>query len=265
MRYGLVSDVHGNLRALEAALAALEQEGAERIICAGDIVGYGPRPNECVATIASLDPAPLVVAGNHDLMATGAIPADGIAPLAAETLEWTREVLSDDAFSYLEALPRAVVTDEQVVVTHGSLDDPTEYVFDGAAARAQLAALAERHPRARGLIIGHTHRPAMFTEEGAQETSGRVDLSERWLLNSGSVGQSRERRAFAQALLLDLERSSAQFLVLDYDVDATRRELRDAGLPEYACHMAPGRAGRVRRKLRSLQQPRRPSLSPSLQ
>src|SRR4051794_6391253 len=97
MRWGVISDVHANVHAVDAGLRALEREGVDRIVCAGDLVGYGPRPNECVARIASLDPAPVVIAGNHDLMAIGRLPTDGLGPLPAQTIEWTRETLDDDA------------------------------------------------------------------------------------------------------------------------------------------------------------------------
>src|SRR3954454_6594063 len=187
MRYGVVADVHGNLHALEVVLAALERAGAEGWLCAGDLVGYGPRPNECVARVASLEPAPVVVAGNHDLMAIGRLPADGLGPLVKCTLEWTVDALSGESRAFLEALPPRASVDG-VIVAHGSLEDPTEYVRDCSTAAAQLGRLESG---ARGLILGHTHQPLRFEAGG------------RWLLNPGSVGQSRERRPVARAALLD--------------------------------------------------------------
>jgi predicted phosphodiesterase len=252
MRWGVVSDVHANVHALEAVLRALGREGVDRFICAGDLVGYGPNPNECVARIAGLDPAPVVVAGNHDLMAIGRLPTRDLGPLPKQTIEWTAEVLSNEARRYLERLPAAAVTDDGVVVAHGSLDDPVEYVFDGVAAQAQLALVAERHPQARVLVLGHTHLQRAYCEEGEHAPDGRVGLAgRRWLLNAGSVGQSRERRALARALVLDTDRGDARFLGVDYDVSATERDLRAAGLPEHAGHLAPGRAARVRRRLKA--------------
>jgi predicted phosphodiesterase len=252
MRYGLISDVHGNLHALEAALAAIEPSGVDRILCAGDLVGYGPRPNECVARIASLDPPALVVAGNHDLMAVGRLPASDLGPLPSQTLEWTQDVLEPEARRYLSALPTIAATDDGVVVTHGSLADPTAYVLDFAAAREQLTRLAEHYSSARLLVLGHTHQPLVCASEAQRPARGEVRLRRAhgpWLVNAGSVGQSRERQPVARAAVLDLERDVASFLAAEYDVDATKRELRDAGLPEHACHLAPGRRGRLRRLL----------------
>jgi predicted phosphodiesterase len=252
VRYGVISDVHANLHALEAALAALEREEVDAIICAGDLVGYGPRPNECVERIASLARPAVVIAGNHDLMAIGRLPTDGIGPLPLLTIQWTAETLSDDARRYLEALPGSAVTDDGVVVAHGSLDDPVEYVFDGEAARTQLALVAERHPQARALVLGHTHIHRACCADGDCTTDAEIDLGDdRWLVNAGSVGQSRERQPLARALVLDLDRARARFLAVQYDVRATERDLRAAGLPEHACHLAPGRTARMRRKLKS--------------
>src|SRR5437763_6945678 len=252
MRYGVISDVHANVHALEAVLRVLRREGVERILCAGDLVGYGPHPNECVERIAALGPAPVVVAGNHDLMAIGRLPTRGLGPLPKQTIEWTADVLSDAARRYLERVPGAAVTDDGVVVAHGSLDDPVEYVFDGVAAQAQLTLLTQRHPSANVLVLGHTHLQRAYCEEGEQPPDGRIGLrGKRWLLNAGSVGQSRERRALARALVLDLDRADARFLGIDYDAAATERDLRAAGLPEHACHLAPGRAARVRRRLKA--------------
>src|SRR5436190_9563020 len=182
MRWGVISDVHANVHALEAVLEALAREDVDRIVCAGDIVGYGPRPNECVARIASLDPPAVVVAGNHDLMAVGRLPTLDLGPLPRQTLEWTWNVLDTDARRYLEALPATIVTDDGLVAAHGSLDDPAEYVLDAAAARDQLTRLGDRHPDAHVLVLGHTHLPVAYTKDGELPAEGEIALEGReWL------------------------------------------------------------------------------------
>jgi predicted phosphodiesterase len=249
MRYGVISDVHGNLHALEAVLERLGGAGVNRFVVPGDVVGYGPRPNECVARIAALEPRVVAVAGNHDLMAIGRLPADGLGPLPRRTIEWTREALDPAARAWLEALPLTAATGDGVRVAHGSLDDPTTYVRDCAAGAAELARVGED----RVLLLGHTHHPlACARAGGTREPSGVLDLPADegpWLLNAGSVGQPRERRPLARALVLDLERARAEFLAVEYDARATRRELRQARLPPHACHLAPGRVARLRRRL----------------
>src|SRR3954453_519788 len=99
MRWGVIADIHSNLHALEAVLAALERAGVERYVCAGDLVGYGPRPNECVERVAALDA--VVVAGNHDLVAIGRLSAEGLGPLPAQTVQWTASVLAADSCAWL--------------------------------------------------------------------------------------------------------------------------------------------------------------------
>lgn len=240
MRYGVAGDVHGNIHALRAVLEALRAAGTERIVCPGDVVGYGPRPDECVEALVEAEA--LVVAGNHDLMAIGALPVEGTGGIVRRTIEWTRDSISDSTRTWLAELPLELRLDGGVLMTHGGLGDTNRYVRDEPAAAEQLVELAGRDPAAPGMLIGHTHHPMSFTAPDG-----------RWLLNAGSVGQSREARPLARALVFDSAAgpASADFLGLGYDVRATRRELRAAGLPAYACHLAPGRIPRLRRRLAS--------------
>jgi predicted phosphodiesterase len=241
MRFGVISDVHGNLSALEAALAELRRAGVDQVLCAGDLVGYGPLPNECVATIA--ESGALVVAGNHDLAAAGRLDPHG-SPMARSTMEWTREVLADDARDYLYGLPTQLSVGGDVVMAHGSLGDPRGYIWGGRPAAAQLDQLAQVAPGAGVLLLGHTHEPL------ATGPSGRTLLylrratiafarHDRVLLNPGSVGQSRLRSADARILLLDLERRTAQFAGVAYDDNLVREQLAGRGLPPDLHHRRP--------------------------
>jgi predicted phosphodiesterase len=257
VRYGVISDIHGNLHALEAALRVLSRVGVDEYLCAGDLVGYGPLPNACVARLA--DVGARCVAGNHDLIAVGRLSDAGCSDLARQTLRWTREHLSPDSQRYLERLPRVLTTADRVVVTHGSLKAPTEYVREPEQRTEQLAHLERLHPTARVLILGHTHRRAAHaaaTGHVRQRWDGSVALArgERYLLNPGSVGQSRERTARARFMVLDLERSVATFYAIHYNIGGCRRALREHGLPTYSVHLhrSPLRrcAGSVRRALR---------------
>jgi predicted phosphodiesterase len=252
MRYGVVGDVHGNLHALETALAALDAMSAEVLLCPGDLVGYGPRPNQCVAMLA--DRGAVAVAGNHDLMAIDRLPRDALPRLQRETIEWTREALDPSTRDYLTGLPLDARTDDGLVLTHGGLGDPELYVRDGVEARAQLAKLGERDPDARALLAGHTHHPMACSARLELPPEGEVRLPPAagpWFLNAGSVGQPREPDPVVRVLVIDLDEGRLTFLALRYDDAATRRELRAAGLPEHACHLAPGRRARWRRRFRS--------------
>jgi putative phosphoesterase len=219
MRYGVVSDLHANLPALEAVLDALTAERVDAVVCAGDVVGYGPHPNECVARLAAEGiPA---VAGNHDLIAIGRLGYERTDGLARRTLEWTRGAIGDDARAYLERLP-PLWSDGALLMAHGSVADPEVYVRTEDEAAQQLATLDGEQ---RILVLGHTHVPQRY-----RDANGRL------LLNPGSVGQARERRRLARFAILDTENGEAIPRAIRYDDARTRRALVAAGLPPSAHH-----------------------------
>jgi putative phosphoesterase len=226
MRIGVVSDVHANLPALEAVLAALSSARVERVVHAGDVVGYGPWPNECAALLRDVRG----VAGNHDLAVLGRLDYSRYDRIARRAIDWTREALTPESRAYLEALP-ARLDEERLVVTHGSLDSPEDYVRTPAQADAQLA----RVPGDAVLVLGHTHHPLWHR--------GR-------LLNPGAVGQSRDGRLVAYYALLDLDAGTAELKEVPYDVARVRRELRRRGLPPGTYRWPPSLAARVVARLR---------------
>jgi predicted phosphodiesterase len=257
MRIGLLSDVHANLFALRAAIARLRTEGVDAWVCAGDLIGYGPHPNECVETIAELEPT--CVAGNHELMLLGTLPVTRAGRLARRSIAWTRDVVRADVRSYLAALPRTA-TSPDILVAHGSPDDPEEYVRTDARAAALLPSL----PR-RVLVLGHTHHPWLYGAgagtlfpagaAGAPGSAGRSLAADvRYLVNPGAVGQSRERETtpLARFALLDLARAHLRFFAEPYDVAATRAALRARRLPPDAVHVRPGRVAAATRRARRL-------------
>jgi predicted phosphodiesterase len=238
-RLGVFSDVHGNLHALDAALDFLGAEELDGYLCAGDLVGYGPFPNECVRRVLALDG--LCVAGNHDLIALGRLGDERCSSLARASLRWTRGALDDEARALLAGLPLGV-EQHGVAVRHGSIADPTEYVLSESRARDCLDALATAAPGAGVLVLGHTHRAmAVGRRRGLllHEAAGEVALEsgEPVALNPGAVGQSRSRDPRARVMVLDLSEGLASFYALDYDVQACRQALRDRGLPEGSCHL----------------------------
>jgi predicted phosphodiesterase len=240
MRYGVLSDVHGNLHALETALEFLRLQAVDGYLCAGDLVGYGPYPTACVHRVLEL--ADVCVAGNHDLIALGRLGDDRCIRLARESLRWTREALSDDARRRLAALPLEAETRAGVFVTHGTLGDPQHYVDDPAAAREALSRLEAAGVAARVMVVGHTHRPMAFAQHGGPlpvDATGTVALpsSGRVLLNPGAVGQSRDRLVCARIMVLDLDIGTATFHALRYDDRACRRALAERGLPPGSCHL----------------------------
>jgi predicted phosphodiesterase len=228
MRVCVVSDVHSNLPALEAVLAAAAPYDA--LWQLGDIVGYGPQPNEVVARLAAENA--LGVRGNHDSAAIGELATDAFNDDARQAVEWTAERLDAAARAWLAALP---LVDEHSPFTlvHGSPRDPSwEYVFSSAAARGNLDAFTTAH-----CLVGHTHVPLVFRDGGRRvETlvpnGAALELDQRrTLLNPGSVGQPRDGDPRACAMLIDTDALSVEWLRVEYPIAQVQQLMADAGLP----------------------------------
>jgi predicted phosphodiesterase len=232
MRVAVVSDIHANLHAFEAVLAAIEGERVDAVWCLGDIVGYGPQPNRCCELVAAH--AEISLAGNHDLAVLGRVDLDEFAPEAAAVVRWTAGVLEPAARSYLESLSPSAET-AQAALFHGSPSDPVwEYVLSPEAALAALQ--VARRPL---VLVGHSHVAlqvglSAFSLTGGLAPDGtEVELDEaRWLLNPGSVGQPRDGDPRAAWLELDFEGRRARFHRESYDIARTQEELRERELPE---------------------------------
>ena len=232
MRVAVISDIHGNLHALTRVLEAIELERPDEVWCLGDVVGYGPRPDEC--TLAVRGAATLALAGNHDLGVLGRLDLDDFSPEAAVAAQWTRGVLGDEARAFLASLAPEAERSGACLV-HASPRDPVwEYVLTYDA-----AAVAIRSSAAPVTLVGHSHIPLAISLDGGRVSGGHspggaeTDLrTGRWLLNPGSVGQPRDRDPQAAWLLLDLDTMEASYRRTPYDVEATQAEMRSAGLPE---------------------------------
>jgi diadenosine tetraphosphatase ApaH/serine/threonine PP2A family protein phosphatase len=243
MRVAVISDVHGNEPALRAVLADVEREAPDAVWCLGDLVGYGPHPNECCAVVA--ERADVCLVGNHDLVALGTADVDvrDFNPDAAAAALWTREELSASARTFLESLAPAAEEDG-VELYHASPRDPVwEYVLTDDAAAA-----AFRHTSAPVVLVGHSHVALSLREEHGRVVGGlapagtEAALRGRLLLNPGSVGQPRDGDPRAAWLLLDLRARFALFRRVPYSVETVQEEIRRRGLPaSLAARLALGR------------------------
>lgn len=236
MRVAVLSDIHANLAALDAVLKALQPYDA--VWQLGDIVGYGPQPDEVVARLREVGAEG--VRGNHDAAAVGAIATDAFNEDARAAVEWTASTISAQTREWLSALPdRATMMDGQAVETftlvHGSPRDPTwEYLFSVAVARENLDAFDTPY-----CLTGHTHIPLAFREDqGHLEVLSPVDGStmqldgRRAFLNPGSVGQPRDGDPRACGMLLDVGRARVEWRRVAYPIPATQSQMTQVGLPE---------------------------------
>ena len=232
MRIAVLSDVHSNLHALEAVLAEVDAGGFDELWCLGDVVGYGPRPNECAAILR--ERATVCLAGNHDLVVLGKIPMSAFADDAGVAALWTQRVLDADARTFLETLEPSA-TRSGAELFHGSPRDPVwDYVLTEDAARQSFAATSEPL-----VLVGHSHVALELSSDGVgirgglAEAGKEVDLGgPRRLLNPGSVGQPRDGDPRAAWLELDKGATLATFRRTAYPVELTQAEIRGHGLPD---------------------------------
>lgn len=241
MVYGIFSDIHANLEALEAVLSRLDALGARRLICLGDVVGYGASPNECIARVR--ESCEVVVPGNHDYAAIQRTSTEFFNSYAREAVLWTRRTLTPDHLAWLEGLPLSATfgTGGPYRAVHATpcLPDKWDYILDVQDARLQFACFEEQ-----ACFVGHSHQPVLV----ACGRDGRVSLERldesalaadrRYLVNVGSVGQPRDGDPRAAALLLETAEGGSGDAVTTirivrepYDVERAQRKILEADLP----------------------------------
>ena len=230
MRVAVLSDIHANLAALDAVLAAIPS--VDEVWQLGDVVGYGPQPDEVVARLRDIGARG--VRGNHDAAATGGLEIDSFNVDARRAMEWTRAAIAADTRAWLAALPERLER-EGFTLVHGSPRDPIwEYVTSTPVARAGIAAMDTPFG-----LHGHTHVPVAYLEDdGHLETmspaaGSRITFgTHRALLNPGSVGQPRDGIPTASWLLLDTDEGSGTWHRTAYDVGVVQEAMEAQGLPE---------------------------------
>jgi diadenosine tetraphosphatase ApaH/serine/threonine PP2A family protein phosphatase len=232
MRNLIISDIHANLTALEAVLTDAGE--FEAVWCLGDIVGYGPDPNECVARIRQL-PNLACILGNHDAAALGQIDPDTFNPEARQAIEWTQEVLTDSSLAFLQSLPERLDF-EEATLAHGSPRHPVwEYLLD-----TQSATLNFDYFGSQFCFVGHTHLPVIFSMNGDQtrahlyipEPNSTIKMEPRAIINPGSVGQPRDRDPRAAYAIFDTETAIVEHHRIEYEIQAVQARMLEANLPE---------------------------------
>lgn len=217
-KIGVIADPHANLNALEAVLDDMPR--VDRVICAGDLVGYGPQPNEVIDLVRSKDI--LSVLGNHDY-AVATKDFSSLSKLATEGARWTREVLDDENLNFLKNLPEKTEIEAEgyeVFMAHGTPRNPLEeYLYPGTSNRALVKMTQEVDTDV--IVLGHTHIPL------EQKIQGKL------VINPGAIGQPRDRNPKAGYMILKLGRKMELIRErVSYDFEKTEQKIKDAGLPE---------------------------------
>ncbi len=234
MRSLIISDIHSNLEALQSVLDLAGQSGGfDEIWHLGDVVGYGPDPAACIELLREYDHRG--VAGNHDLAVLGRIGLDYFNTHAAAAARWTRENLAQSHLDYLDGLPLRIETYDFTAV-HASPRSPVEeYVLSVPSAAQNF-----RHFDTARCLVGHSHFPFLCRQQGESAeffefpVGLAVNLEQgRYIINPGSVGQPRDGIPTASFAIYDSDLDSITHLRAEYDIAATQKKIRNAGLPGY--------------------------------
>lgn len=237
MRYLVLSDIHGNIQALDAVMEEAGSLGFDAVLCLGDLVGYGADPAAVISRTRRLDAATLI-RGNHDKVCAGLEPFTTFNAAARRAAVWTMSVLSVEEMNWLGRLPRGPVrVNETIEICHGAPFNEDYYVFD-----ENDAARAARSASSRICLFGHTHVPAIFAApEHPVESLARSEEVSRFrlpaegqsLVNVGSVGQPRDGDPRAAYGLLDADLLEIDLRRVAYDVVGAQDAIRRAGLPAW--------------------------------
>jgi diadenosine tetraphosphatase ApaH/serine/threonine PP2A family protein phosphatase len=234
MKYLVIADIHANIEAFQAVLEdACEHGGFGHVWCLGDVVGYGPDPSACIGLLRTLDP--VCVCGNHDLAAVGKIDIGDFNSEAARANRWTSGRLSEDDRDFLLDLPEVLVQDEFTLV-HGSPRLPIwEYIAHAFTASDNFECFETRY-----CLVGHTHVPFVFEQEGIAVNEGYMGNGDilklgggRLIINPGGVGQPRDRDPRASYAIYDSDENVLSHYRVDYDIEATQARMEKEGLPEF--------------------------------
>ena len=233
MRIAIVSDIHSNVVALNTVLAAIGT--VDQWWNLGDTIGYGPRPNECMA--AMRERAAIMISGNHDLACIGKLDLSDFNTDARIANLWNGEQLNDDHRAFLEACEPLQRVDDRFFVAHGSPRQPVwEYLLEASQARANFSQFEQQV-----CFIGHSHVPLFFRRHADGRVEGPVlpdagfelELkdAERYIINPGSIGQPRNHDPRAAYAVLDTDANIVRFNRVEYDIAETQQQMRAVNLP----------------------------------
>jgi predicted phosphodiesterase len=232
--YGVLGDIHGNREGLEAVLAALGKRGVEKLLCVGDVVGYNADPDECVTLLR--ERSALVIAGNHDLIATGRLGFERCSNKARYSLARTRRRLSAQSAAWLCSLPSSALVEERIALVHGGVRDVQLYMTTAEHIRRNAELLRADLPTARVCFFGHSHDQKLYemgdstVRELPADRPLELAREGLYFINAGSVDAQRKRsHRLAECALFDSGAWTLEFLRVPYNAAATEAKAAAAG------------------------------------
>jgi len=238
MKYAIISDIHGNIEALDSVIQYLDEEKVDKLLCLGDTVGYGANPNECVEKIRRYSFRTIL--GNHDLVAIGIESGDNFTNQARDAIMWTKNMLRDDLKNYMSSLSIQEKLDNNIILVHGSPVDKDEYLIYNYQIRACYGFIEKNMPLVKMCFFGHTHYQAIWIKENnniltpsLSEKEISVNPANIYLVNPGSVGQSRGQGPLACFVIYDSEKQILSFKKITYDYKKAAAKIIEAGLPPF--------------------------------
>lgn len=233
MRYGIFSDIHSNLEALDTVIEAYRKEKIDRYLCVGDVVGYASSPKECIEKIRML--VMITLAGNHDWASVNLISTDYFNPDALEAVFWTQRNLDEEGRYFLEHL-MLVYKNEDLTMVHGTLDEPGDfnYMTDGYIASRTFELLETNI-----CFVGHTHVPGVFIKSKdsriryQEDSNINIKEDSKYIINVGSVGQPRDGNPKAAYCIYDSDKKNVQIKRISYDIQTVRKKIIAGGLPRF--------------------------------
>ena len=229
--YGVLGDIHGNIEALEAVLAALEARNVRRLLCVGDVVGYNADPDACIALLRSRNAQ--VIAGNHDLIGTGRLGFERCSNKARYSLKRTRRQLSAASAAWLQGLPANLLVENRIALVHGGVRDVQLYMTTPMHIRRNAEFLREDFPTASVCFFGHSHEQKLYEVHASQVEEacpGPLSHDRLYFINAGSVDAQRKREhRLAEFAVFDSDAWTVEFHRVRYDAAATEAKAAVAG------------------------------------
>jgi predicted phosphodiesterase len=231
MRYGIISDIHSNLEALQAVFQVLSLEHVDEYLCAGDIVGYGADPQACIDSVK--DRVSMAVAGNHDQATVELFPDSYFNPDAQKAVFWTKNNISEESKDFLRSL-QLIYQNKDLTLVHGSLCSPGDfkYITDPGVLESTFDLL-----EGNICFIGHTHTAGIFMQDGAgkraYQKTGSLEIGKgsKYIVNVGSAGQPRDSDPRPSYCIYDTVAKKVSLKRVDYDVQLARKKIIERGLP----------------------------------